>query len=194
MLTTKKPRVAQLTHSSVDVHRVIGRDARGQPLLEKVCMLAESEIFCDTDGNEVTIPLQTGRVSSLESREKYGLKHRREQIIAGALPRRDCPYTEKYADVIPGRGPLAQPPDGVKSCGGKPEGCEHYIAVRDLRRADAKARAKERAQISGAMSEAQAAQLAATLGQVVTAAHDLGNAKGNLRAGKGEQIKGAATP
>jgi hypothetical protein len=185
----KKPRVFQLSRSTVDVHRTIGRDEAGRPILEKVCMLAEHELFADVDGNVLTVPLQTGRVPSKESSEKYGRPHRLQLIRDGYLPQRECPHTLRYSDEIAGGGPLVKPPEDMVAgtCNGSPEGCVHFKAVVKARVAIAKDAARVRSLAMQQMTQEQAQHLASSMVQVASALQaGVGGARNALRSGKGE--------
>jgi hypothetical protein len=155
-----------LTHEKENLHRIVGRDRLGLPVEAKVCRM-RSEVMCDADGNEVDIPIDNGRVPSRLSYEKYGRPHRETMILEhGFLPRAECPYTPRY-----GR-PLAEVPDGVEPCAGKPDGCLHYREIRAERAVIAKAKAKERKSVAGAFSESQARQFVATMSTLAGAWND----------------------
>lgn len=152
-----------LTHQKTNLEREGGRDELGRPVNVKVCRM-RSEVMCDVHGNEVDIPIETGRVPSRLSFEKYGRAHREAMILEhGFLPRSECPYTQRY-----GRE-LAPVPDGDEPCDGLPGGCKHYQRIRKGRAEEAKAKAKERKSAVGALSEAQARQFVASV-QALTGA------------------------
>ena len=136
----KVGRVYELNHNSVSPTRPAGRDKNGIPREEVVCALAKWERFVDTDGNVCDVPLQCGRVLSVEPEaERIEITTRRTQIAAGCLPLNECPHTTKYADWVltpdemaheleegeklnPSRGMLVPLPGGEESapqCFGK---------------------------------------------------------------------------
>lgn len=179
-----KTKIAQLSRASVGVHRIIGRDENGFNLEEKVPTL-EGEFFCDRGGNVVHVALCNHRVTTRESLEKYGAPTRRDIIREGGLPMRECPYTERYMDLV--SGPLVRPPKGQKDCGGQADGCEHWHKVRDKRSASASERAKERKRKTVTQEAAeQFMRNVAQFAQAGAPAKSLSETRDQMRVGAGE--------
>ena len=147
--------IAHISANTVTRTRTLGRDAQGRQI-EEVLPVRESVRMMDTDGNEVWVPIHNHRVRNPESFHKYGRQRLEEAIRDGYLPKYECPLTEKYHHLV--NGPLAAPEEGDSPCHdlkpaeqlreedlrGAWHGCEHYIRVRDARRAGAKELAKQR--------------------------------------------------
>jgi hypothetical protein len=147
-----------LTHEKANLHRVGSRDDLGRPVEVKVPRM-RSEVMLDTDGNEVDVAVETGRTRSKASYDKYGKPHREQMFLEhGFLPRSECPLTRRYGP------PLIRPADSEVECQNIPDGgCSHYRKARDGRRAEAKAKAKERKAVMGAVTEAQARNFVVSL-------------------------------
>lgn len=118
-------KIAKITAGSVGRHRILGRDRDGRNLEEKVCSLY-SEKFIDRDGNEIDLPLESGRIRSTDG-ARAGQVMREEYIRdAMGLPVAECPYSERYRHLV--HGPLVAPPEGMKACDGATGGCSHLKA------------------------------------------------------------------
>jgi hypothetical protein len=183
-----KPRIAHITDSTVGRHRINGRDADGRNVEEKICPL-RSIVVLDGDGNECTVAIENARIPS-EDGARYGQRELESGIKDRLwIPKNLCPHTARFSHLV--AGPLVAGGEGAADCGGKPDGCEHYQAVKSARRARAAQKAKERKikpEDPGAVAILQLAQSLDShfKGAAASAPGGVGGARDNLRKGKGE--------
>ena len=119
--------VYQLTDSTVNPTRVIGRDHLGMPI-EDTIPAAYWKPFVHPCGAINKVPLRTGAVfSRAPHHEQYELREMRDKLSKGWIPLWVCPYTEEFRAFT--GGPIVTPPPGEKDCGGHPQGCVHLQEV-----------------------------------------------------------------
>jgi len=120
----------ELTKASVSPTRVVGRDSRGFPIEETV-PTTYWRPFLMLDGGINKVPLRTGSVFSMQAEATaYETETVTELVSLGCIPAWLCPYSTKYAHIT--GGPFVP---GGQDCGGKPEGCEHIMALSEARKA-----------------------------------------------------------
>lgn len=88
------------------------------------------------DGGINKVPLRTGSVFSMQAEAvAYENEITTELVSLGCIPAWLCPHSTKFQHIT--GGPFLP---GGQDCGGKPEGCEHILALSEERKAGVKER------------------------------------------------------
>lgn len=181
--------VYQLTATSVNPTRVIGRDEVGMPI-EDTIPTVPFRFMVHPCGAINKVPIRTGSVPSMEPEaQKYEMQVMTDLIGAGWIPLEMCPYSTAYTHIT--RGPFVKPPAGAEDCGGAPGGCQHMKAVMEERTKRAAAKHKAEHDRVYAMKHEDTQKLidglTEGLGQVLARQNDAKANRERLKAGKGEE-------
>lgn len=131
----------ELTKSSANPVRHIGRDGRGFPIEDTIPTASKWGWFLMPDGGLNKVPLRTGSVPSMHADAiAYENEVTYDIVMAGGIPAHLCPYSTELSYIT--KGPFAQPPPGVTDCGGstKEGGCIHLQEIRKARIAEVQRR------------------------------------------------------
>lgn len=180
---TGEERIFTVAEHKIGQHRIVGRDAVGNNVEEKVPAL-KGGIYLDKSGNELHLALVNGRIVTNSMLEKYMPRRHRYNIRAGFLPRWECPLTEKYSEIV--GGPLVAPLQGETACKRvDPEtGCEHYQRVKEARLETMRAASRARAEKHTRPTEAMMQLARSIQGQMVGG--DIKARRGRIQAGKAD--------
>lgn len=130
---TNGTRSYELTRYSAAPYQVVGRDKLGRPI-EETINIAYSQKWVHPSGTVNNVVMRTGAIFSMHhDAVAYENETTINNLVNGWLPLWCCPYTPQYRGVT-GTRFLVDNPDNIEDCGGKPDGCEHVLAIAAERR------------------------------------------------------------
>jgi hypothetical protein len=157
----------ELSRESINSEVITGRDRLGRPVIETRPLHYHRE-FGTADGCRNFVPLRTGAIYSTQpDAVAYEYETIYDLLMAGWIPIEACPFTDAYKSIT--KTPcLVANPDKIADCGGKPDGCEHLIALLAERREVVRAENEAAEQRLRAMSPKQAAALAQSMSEAMS--------------------------
>jgi hypothetical protein len=176
----------ELTPASASPTVIIERNEDGTVIEATISMLSKVELWIDLAGNLLQCPMTNTRVLLRSSEaERYERMLRIDMLRGGMIPVTDCPFTQKYEDVIGamngGRPVKLSKGADQPNCNGKKlppgtdrfsmptldfHGCEHMEALIKARRAVSAAKVAEAARLSPTLM-AQAEAIGRGIGQTM---------------------------